>query len=91
MKKMRVLVLFYTDVDPPASQEYKKELESSEEAEFDVARALRVASPTASPNTLFVALADRALGRRGRMSEAIAEIGRGRECFEGEPFALELN
>lgn len=59
--------------------------------EFDVARALRAASPTASPNTLFIALADRALGRRGRMSEAIAEIGQGRECFEGEPFALELN
>jgi predicted protein tyrosine phosphatase len=59
--------------------------------EFDVARSLRAASPTASPNTLLVALADRALGRRGRMSEAIAEIGRGQECFEGEPFALELS
>ncbi|HZC94868.1 MAG TPA: protein-tyrosine phosphatase family protein, partial [Bradyrhizobium sp.] len=59
--------------------------------EFDVARSLRVASPSASPNTLLVAIADRALGRRGRMSEAIAEIGRGRDCFEGEPFALELN
>jgi D-alanine-D-alanine ligase len=40
MKKTRVLVLFDTDGDPPASQEYKKELEASEEAEFDVARAL---------------------------------------------------
>ena len=59
--------------------------------EFAIARSLRAASPTASPNTLLVALADRALGRRGRMSEAIAEIGRGEECFEGEPFALELN
>lgn len=59
--------------------------------EFDVARSLRAASPTASPNTLLVALADRALERRGRMSEAIAEIGRGRDCFEGKPFALELN
>jgi predicted protein tyrosine phosphatase len=59
--------------------------------EFAIARSLRAASSTASPNTLLVALADRALGRRGRMSEAIAEIGRGRDCFEGEPFALELN
>ena len=59
--------------------------------EFNVARSLRAASPTASPNTLLVALADDALGRGGRMREAIAEIGRGRECFEGEPFALELN
>src|SRR4051794_16908528 len=40
MKKTRVLVLFDTDGDPPTAQEYKKELESSEEAEFDVARAL---------------------------------------------------
>jgi predicted protein tyrosine phosphatase len=59
--------------------------------EFDLARSLRAASPTASPNILLVALADRALGRRGRMSEAIAEIGRGEECFEGQPFALDLN
>src|SRR5215475_12535676 len=40
MKKPRVLVLFDTDAEPPASQEYKKELESSDEAEFDVARTL---------------------------------------------------
>ena len=59
--------------------------------EFDIARSLRAASPTASPNARLVALADDALGRRGRMSEAIAEIGRGQECSEGEPFALELN
>ncbi len=59
--------------------------------EFAIARSLREASPTASPNPLLVALADRALGRRGRMSEAIAEIGRGQDCFEGQPFALELN
>ena len=59
--------------------------------EFAIARALRAASPTASPNARLVALADDALGRRGRMSEAIAAIGRGDTCFEGTPFALELN
>ncbi len=59
--------------------------------EFAIARSLRSASPTASPNALLVALADDALGRRGRMREAIAEIGRGQDCFEGKPFALELN
>jgi predicted protein tyrosine phosphatase len=62
-----------------------------ERDEFAIARALREASPTASPNVRLVALADDALGRRGRMNEAIAEIGRGEECFEGEPFTLELN
>jgi predicted protein tyrosine phosphatase len=59
--------------------------------EFAVARALRAASPTASPNPRLVALADDKLGRRGRMREAIAAIGRGEACFEGTPFALELN
>jgi len=58
--------------------------------EHEVARALRAASPTATPNSRFVALADAALGRSGRMREAIASIGRGAECFEGEPFALEI-
>lgn len=58
--------------------------------EFAIARALRAASPTASPNPRLVALADDALGRRGRMNEAIATIGRGDACFEGTPFTLEL-
>jgi D-alanine-D-alanine ligase len=40
LKKTRVLVLFDTDAEPPASQDYKKQLESTDEAEFDVARAL---------------------------------------------------
>jgi D-alanine-D-alanine ligase len=39
-KPYRVLVLFDTDGEPPASQDYKKQIESTDEAEFDVARAL---------------------------------------------------
>jgi predicted protein tyrosine phosphatase len=62
-----------------------------ERDEFVIARALRAASPTASPNARLVALADAALERGGRMKEAIAEIGRGEDCSEGEPFTLELN
>jgi predicted protein tyrosine phosphatase len=58
--------------------------------EFAIARAIRAASPTASPNSRLIALADDALGRRGRMNEAIATIGRGEACFEGTPFTLEL-
>lgn len=54
------------------------------------ATRLRQASPTATPNTRLVALADQALGRDGRMIAAVAAIGRGRECFEGVPFALDL-
>jgi predicted protein tyrosine phosphatase len=58
--------------------------------EFAIATALRAASPTASPNSRLVAIADDALDRRGRMKEAIASIGRGEACFEGTPFMLEL-
>jgi predicted protein tyrosine phosphatase len=58
--------------------------------EFEIARAMRAASPTATPNARLVALGDAALGRRGRMNAAIVEIGRGEECLEGTPFALEL-
>src|SRR5689334_22042604 len=40
MKKTRILVLFDTDDAPPAGQDYSKHIESVDEAEFDVARAL---------------------------------------------------
>lgn len=56
--------------------------------EAEIARALRQASPTATPNRLIVRLADEALGRQGRMARAIAAIGRGVDAFEGKPFAL---
>ncbi len=58
--------------------------------EFSVARAIRAASPTATPNARLVALADERLERGGRMTAAIVQIGRGEDCFEGTPFALEL-
>jgi predicted protein tyrosine phosphatase len=58
--------------------------------EREIAQALRNASPIATPNPLMVELADGILGRQGRMVEAIGAIGRGREAFEGHPFALPL-
>ena len=58
--------------------------------EAELATRLREASPTATPNARIVALADERLGRSGRMIEAIAAIGRGADCFEGQPFRLEI-
>ena len=58
--------------------------------EREAARALRAASPTATPNARLVALADAMLGRDGRMVEAVAAIGRGADAFEGRPFMLAL-
>lgn len=51
--------------------------------EFDIARALRARAAHAYPNALIVALADHALGREGRMIEAVASIGRGEIVAEG--------
>jgi predicted protein tyrosine phosphatase len=58
--------------------------------EAEIALAVRRNSPTATPNPRLVALADKMLGRKGRMIAAIARIGRGVECSEAIPFALEL-
>jgi len=58
--------------------------------EATIAKALRRASPTASPNPRIVRLADRMLGRQGRMITAIEAIGRGSEAAEGIPFRLDL-
>jgi predicted protein tyrosine phosphatase len=62
----------------------------AERSEAEIAQALRRASPTATPNARLVALADATLKRDGRMVAAIAAIGRGRSCFEGVPFGLEV-
>jgi len=62
-----------------------------ERNEAEVARMLRAASPSATPNPRLVAVADAMLGRNGRMSDAIAAIGRGAEAFEGTPFRLAVD
>jgi predicted protein tyrosine phosphatase len=62
-----------------------------ERNETEIALRLRAASPTASPNGRLVALADRHLGRNGRMVEAMSRIGRGSIAYEAEPFRLTLD
>ena len=58
--------------------------------EAELARELRAASPSATPNRLVVSLADDVLAREGRMVTAIDGIGRGADAFEGKPFVLKL-
>lgn len=62
-----------------------------ERDELELAQRLRHASPTATPNPRIVALADAALHREGRMIAAIHSIGRGKDAYEGEPFALPVH
>jgi predicted protein tyrosine phosphatase len=58
--------------------------------EASIAQALRRASPTATPNIRIVSVADKLLGRNGRMVAAIEDIGRGVMTTEAEPFRLDL-
>jgi predicted protein tyrosine phosphatase len=58
--------------------------------EISIARQIRAASPIASPNRLMVSLADKALGRDGRMLRALDEMGPGSMTVEGRPFRIDL-
>ncbi|WP_456640493.1 tyrosine phosphatase family protein [Bradyrhizobium sp. USDA 10063] len=58
--------------------------------EVEIARKIRAASPIASPNRLMVSLADKALGREGRMLRALDEIGPGAMSVENQPFRVHL-
>ena len=55
-----------------------------------IARQIRAASAIASPNRLIVRLADKALGREGRMLRALDEMGPGSLTVEGRPFRIDL-
>ena len=50
--------------------------------------ARRPRSP--SPNRLIVSLADKALGREGRMLRALDQMGPGSMTVEGRPFRIDL-
>jgi predicted protein tyrosine phosphatase len=63
---------------------------NAQRCELAIAHELRRASPTATPNARLVELADRMLGRDGRMVAAIESIGRGAMAYEADPFRLEL-
>jgi predicted protein tyrosine phosphatase len=58
--------------------------------EAQIARAIRLASPTAQPNARIVTIADRLLRREGRMIRAVESIGPGEPATEGHPFRIDL-
>jgi predicted protein tyrosine phosphatase len=58
--------------------------------EIAIARKIRAASPIAQPNRLLVSLADKALGREGRMLRALDEMGPSSLTNVGEPFRIDL-
>ena len=58
--------------------------------EIAIARQIRAASPMAAPNRLIVSLADKALGREGRMLRALDQMGPGSLTTESRPFRIDL-
>lgn len=59
--------------------------------EIEIARQIRAASPSASPNRLIVTLADQALGREGRMLRALDHMGPGAMTVESRPFRIDIH
>jgi len=57
--------------------------------ERTIAKSIRDASPTATPNRRLIHLADGLLQREGRMLDAIDLIGRGEMAFEADVFELD--
>jgi predicted protein tyrosine phosphatase len=58
--------------------------------EHEIAQTLRKLSPSATPNSRLVEMADGIMGRGGRMISAIRNIGRGEDAFEGHPFMMPI-
>ena len=54
-----------------------------------IAHSLRRSSDTATPNRLFVALADKVMRREGRMIAALHSMGECRAAYECTPFGVE--
>ena len=59
-------------------------------SEHEIAQHLRQRSPKATPNIRMVGFADEILQRQGRMTSAIAAIGRGAYAYEGDIFSLDV-
>ncbi len=55
-----------------------------------LAARLRAASPSATPNRLMIEIADTKLQLKGRLSNAIADIGRGAYADEGTKFRFDM-
>jgi predicted protein tyrosine phosphatase len=62
-----------------------------ERTEFELARCIRDASPSAAPNRLIVEHADALLARNGRMIAAIDAMAPPALAIEGEPFCLHID
>ena len=60
------------------------------QSEYEIALQLRTASPSATPNSRMIELADKVLKRQNRMVKAVSKIGRGMTVLKCIPFKFEV-
>ena len=85
-----IVIHCYAGISRSTAGAYAVACALSDRDEQAIAQDMRRASPTAMPNSLIVSLADRLLGRKGRMITAIESIGPADLCYEANPFSLDL-
>lgn len=88
--KAPMLVHCWAGISRSSAAAYLLACDSNPGREHAIADELRRRAPFVTPNRLMIALADDMLGRRGRMVDAIARIGRGVEASEGTPYQLPM-
>ena len=85
-----MLIHCWAGISRSSAAAYMIACESNPGYERAIADELRKRSAYVTPNRLMVQLADDQLGRRGHMIEAIAQLGRGADAFEGAAYQLPL-
>lgn len=88
--KTPMLVHCWAGISRSSAAAYMLACDGNPGHEAAIADELRRRAPFATPNRLMISLADDMLGRRGRMVDAIARIGRGIEASEGMPYQLPM-
>ena len=89
-RKAPLVVHCYAGISRSTASAFTAACRSTRIRRISIARQIRAASPIAQPNRLIVALADKALGRGGRMLRAVDEMGPGDMTIEGRPFRIDL-
>lgn len=86
-----LLVHCWAGISRSSAAAYIVACDRNPECEEKIAVELRRRAPFATPNHLMIELADDLLVRNGRMVDAIRQIGRGADAFEGNPYELPIN
>lgn len=87
---MPLLIHCWAGISRSSAAAYILACVRNEGHERAIAEDLRHRAPFATPNPLMVSLGDALLAREGRMTAAVAAIGRGAEACSGLPYRIPL-